>query len=44
MTNREKYEEVSGISLDNLFFKFNDINPDAEYIEDEDKNQISNAS
>ena len=33
MTNREAYEEVSGMSLDDLFFIHNDIDPDAEYKE-----------
>lgn len=33
MTNREVHEEAAGMGLDDMFFKMNDINPDAEYIE-----------
>lgn len=38
MTNREIHEEAAGMALDDSFFRFNGIDPDAEYIEtDEDK-------
>lgn len=33
MTNREAYEEASGMKLDDMFFKFNGINPDVEWTE-----------
>lgn len=33
MTNREAYEQVAEMSLDDLFFIHNDIDPDAEYKE-----------
>ena len=33
MTNREAYEKVAEMSLDDLFFISNDIDPDAEYKE-----------
>lgn len=33
MTNREAHEEAAGMPLDDIFFKVNRINPDAEYIE-----------
>lgn len=33
MTNREVYEQVAGMSLDDLFFIYNDIDPDVEYKE-----------
>jgi hypothetical protein len=31
MTNRQAYEEAAGMSLENYFFVFNGIDPDAEY-------------
>ena len=36
MTNREAYEQEAGIGLDDLFFIYNDIDPDAEYKENID--------
>ena len=33
MTNREAYEQEAGMGLDDLFFIYNDIDPDAEYKE-----------
>ena len=33
MTNREAYEQSAGMGLDDLFFIYNDIDPDAEYKE-----------
>ena len=33
MTNREVYEQVAEMSLDDLFFIYNDIDPDVEYKE-----------
>ena len=33
MTNREAYEQVAGMSLDDILFKHNDRDPDAEYKE-----------
>ena len=35
MTNREAHEEASGMGLDDLFFIFNNINPDGEYLTDD---------
>ena len=32
MTNREAHEEAAGMGLDDLFFIFNNINPDGEYL------------
>ena len=32
MTNREYHEEAAGMALDNLFFIYNDIDPDADFI------------
>jgi hypothetical protein len=34
-TNREVYEEAAGMGLDDMFFRFNHIDPDAEYKEGE---------
>ena len=34
MTNREVYEEAAGMNLAPEFFTFNNIDPDAECIED----------
>lgn len=31
MTNREAHEEAAGMGLDDMFFRFNRINPDEEY-------------
>lgn len=31
MTNREYYEKVSGMGLEDIFFKYNNINIDKEY-------------
>lgn len=33
MTNREAHEKAAGMALDESFFRFNGINPDAECIE-----------
>jgi hypothetical protein len=33
MTNREAHEEAAGMNLDDSFFKYNNIDPDAEYTE-----------
>ena len=33
MTNRVVQEQVAGMSLDDLFFIYNEIDPDAEYKE-----------
>ena len=33
MTNREYYEEVAGMGLDDMFFIYNNINPDEEHKE-----------
>lgn len=33
MTNKEAHEEAAGITLEPLFFIFNKIDPDDEYIE-----------
>lgn len=33
MTNRETHEKAAGMPLDDIFFKVNRIDPDAEYIE-----------
>ena len=33
MTNREAHEEAAGMGLDDMFFTFNGIDPDAEYSE-----------
>ena len=33
MTNREAHEQAAGMPLDDIFFKVNRIDPDAEYIE-----------
>ncbi len=37
MTNREAHEDAAGMGLDDAFFKFNKIDPDAECIEDEEE-------
>lgn len=34
-TSREVYEEAAGMGLDDMFFRFNGIDPDAEYKEGE---------
>lgn len=39
MTNREAHEEAAGMSLDDRFFIFNDMDPDAEYVENRESNQ-----
>jgi hypothetical protein len=33
MTNKEAYENAAGQALDPLFFAYNGIDPDAEYVE-----------
>jgi hypothetical protein len=33
MTNREAHENAAGMALDDMFFKVNRIDPDAEYQE-----------
>lgn len=33
MTNREAHEDAAGMNLDDAFFRFNSIDPDAEYVE-----------
>lgn len=33
MTNREYYESEAGMGLDDMFFTYNNINPDEEYKE-----------
>jgi len=35
MTNREAHEEAAGMNLDDMFFRLNGIDPDAEYINPE---------
>lgn len=30
MTNREAHEKAAGMNLDEMFFRFNNIDPDAE--------------
>lgn len=35
MTNREAHEEAAGMPLGDMFFRFNNIDPDAEYEEEE---------
>ena len=37
MTNREAYEDAAGMGLDNMFFTYNYIEPDAEYACEDDK-------
>lgn len=34
MTNREAHEKAAGMSLDAIFFSYNNIDPDAEVIEE----------
>jgi len=34
MTNREAHEEAAGMNLSDMFFRFNGIDPDAEYQEE----------
>lgn len=36
MTNKEYYEETAEMGLDDMFFRYNNINPDEEY-KDENK-------
>jgi hypothetical protein len=33
MTNREAHEKAAGMGLDDMFFSFNNMDPDAECIE-----------
>ena len=35
MTNREAHEEAAGMNLDDMFFRLNGIDPDAEHINPE---------
>ena len=37
MTNREAHEEAAGMGLEGSFFAMNNIDPDAEYIDLEEK-------
>lgn len=42
MTNKEYYEETAEMGLDDMFFRYNNINPDEEY-KDENKSQATKA-
>lgn len=33
MTNRQAHEQAAGMNLDDVFFRFNGIDPDAECVE-----------
>lgn len=35
MTNREAHEEAAGMNLDPIFFRINNIDPDADYSDEE---------
>jgi hypothetical protein len=39
MTNREYYEEGAGMGLDDSFFRFNNIDPDAEFIKGDNRDE-----
>ena len=41
MTNREAHEQAAGMPLDDIFFKVNRIDPDAEYIEPKPRIRVS---
>ena len=41
-TNREAYEEAAGMNLEDSFFTFNRIDPDAEYVQKKSINKEGN--